>query len=651
MAERLSQRDRRRIAALAVGVVVALFAPFLGAPFEYDDKVEILANRVLRHPGNLGEMVRYNPFRLVLLYTFSWDLWAWGFRPEGYRALNIAIHAANSLLLLSLLDRLGSRVLPRGGSHGLFVAAGTLLFAVHPLAIESVTYISGRSSSLATTFVLLASSLYVGHLELREDPRVDRWFGARTKRLNLALGVLLGAGALTGIPAALLVRSGAVSPERGLAVAGGAAGLLLLGLAAWGAERWRALAPASSDVAVEELGRRTARRLTLAFAVFVLGVLTKEIAATLPGILLAIEALLWRRSWRAALGTLSGRLFPFFAIPAFLILLRLAAYGYIASPEPIRPAGANLLTQIEVIAQYARLWVLPFPQSIYHEYAVVQPPGTGLTWLFAALELAAVAAALRFGRRAPALAFGMLVVAGTLAPTSSVFALKETMVEHRTYLPSIGVAFMAAWAFGHSRLAARPRMGGAILGLMLAGYGALHVSYDLLWRHEERLWSHAVNVNPEASEAWRYLGDLYLGRNRLSDAQRAFERSVDASPWNAEALSKLGQVYGRQGDLLRAELRLQEALHYAPCLAPALNNLAFIARKRGRFQESIELYDQSIGCDPGSYVAHLGLGHIYYSDVRERERAAQHYTRALELLDPLSPDAAMLKTRILELTW
>ncbi len=55
MAERLSQRDRRRIAALAVGVVVALFAPFLGAPFEYDDKVEILANRVLRHPGNLGE--------------------------------------------------------------------------------------------------------------------------------------------------------------------------------------------------------------------------------------------------------------------------------------------------------------------------------------------------------------------------------------------------------------------------------------------------------------------------------------------------------------------------------------------------------------------------------------------------------------------
>ena len=651
MPERLTQADRRRLAALAVAIVLALFLPFLGVPFEYDDKVEILANRVLRHPGNLGEMVRYNPFRLVLLYTFAWDLWAWGFHPEGYRALNIAIHAANSLLLLSLLDRLGSRVLPAGGSHRLFVASGTLLFAAHPLAIESVTYISGRSSSLATTFVLLSTSLYVGHLELREDPAVDAWFRARSRRLNLGLGLLLGAGTLTAVPTAALVRSGTVSAAQGLPVAGAIAGLLVLGLALVGAGRWRALAPPPAEARIEQLGRRTARRLTLAFAVFVAGVLTKEIAATLPGILLALEALIWRRSWREAARGLGGRLFPFFAIPAFLLLLRAAAYGYLASPVSIRPPLTNLLTQVEVVAQYARLWVVPFPQSIYHDHAVVLPPGTARTWLFAAAELGAVVAALRFGRRAPALAFGFLVAAGTLAPTSSVFALKETMVEHRTYLPSLGVAFMAAWVFGHSRFARRPRVAGAALGLALAGFGALHVSYDLLWRHEERLWSHAVSVNPEASEAWRYLGDFFLDRRRLGEAERALERSIAAAPDNAEARSKLAQIYGRQGDLARAEQALKVALQYDACLAPALNNLAFVARKRAQHLEAIELYGRSLECDPENYMAHLGLGHIYYSDVRERERAAQHYTRALELLDPVSPDAAMLKARILELTW
>jgi hypothetical protein len=66
------------LVAGAVALVFGLYLPFLGAPFEYDDKVEILLNQVIRHPGNVGEMVAYNPFRVLLLYTFAADVWAWG---------------------------------------------------------------------------------------------------------------------------------------------------------------------------------------------------------------------------------------------------------------------------------------------------------------------------------------------------------------------------------------------------------------------------------------------------------------------------------------------------------------------------------------------------------------------------------------------
>ena len=646
MPEGLSQRQRFALAAAACGAVLALYLPFLGAPFEYDDKVEILTNRVLRFPADVGEMVRYNPFRVLLLYTFSWDLWAWGFRPEGYRALNIVIHGANTLLLLGVLDRVAARL--KLGDARWFVAAGTAAFAVHPLAIESVTYISGRSSSLATFFVLLATWLYLGHLALRQPPAVDDWLRAAGRRRNVVLGAALGSGLVAGLPAAMLVRSGAMTPTRGAGVALGGA-VLLLGLAAAvGLDRWRALP--TGDPAGARDGRRAARLHVLAFAAFVAGTLTKETAATLPGVLFVLEAVVWQGSWRGAVRSLGGRLFPFVAIPAFLILLRVAAYGYVASPIFIRPWTTNLLTQVEVVAEYARLFVLPYPQSIYHDHPEVALPGTARTWVLAALETAALVLAVRGWRRAPAVALGVLVCAGTLLPTSSVFALKETMVEHRTYLPSVGWALIVAG--GVHALAARSRAAAAIaLSGLLGTWCVLHISYDLLWTSEEGLWTHAVTVNPDASEAWRYLGDYHLARNRPDEARRALEQAVRARPWNAEALSKLGMIHGQKGRLEDAERRLREALHAAPCHTPALNNLAFLRRKQQEVQAAIDLYSQSLECDPDSYMAHLGLGHIYYSEIRDHERAAQHYTHALEELDPMDRDAKMLKERILELTW
>ena len=91
---------RYRVPGLAVLLIGGLYLPFLGVPFEYDDKVEIVFNQVLRHPGDIQEMWTYNPFRVLLLYTFAADIWAWGLvRPEGYRAVNIAVHALNSVLL------------------------------------------------------------------------------------------------------------------------------------------------------------------------------------------------------------------------------------------------------------------------------------------------------------------------------------------------------------------------------------------------------------------------------------------------------------------------------------------------------------------------------------------------------------------------
>jgi len=642
------------ILGLAIAAIGGLFLPFLGVPFEYDDKVEIVANEVLRTPGEFWEIWAYNPFRVLLLYSFAADIWAWGIlRPEGYRLVNIGVHCVNTGLLWLLLRRLAptQQTGAATGQGWLFVAAGTLTFAVHPLAIESVTYISGRSSSLATGFVLASMVLYIKHRDTTKDPAVAAWLREKIGQANRSVASFVGGCLVVGLPCAWAARTGSITQGRALLwtlAAGGAALILQAGLKA----RPRTQPSRPRDNRVARQGRTAIISWIFAFTAFVFGCVTKEIAATLPAILFLLEAHWFQSSWRAALGTLRGRLFPFFGIPAALLLLRATTYGYIASPSFIRPASDNLATQIEVFWHYVRLWLLPYPQSIYHDYAVVPAPGTPATWLALLGIVAIVLAALRARSAAPALAFGLLVVLTTLAPTTSVFALKETMVEHRTYLPSIGYAFAVAWLFNTflTRFLS-PRLVGLTLVGVLSLYATLHVSYNLLWRSEEVLWSQAVSVNPNASDAWRNLGDLYRGQGRTQDATSAYQSAVLAHSSNIEARTALAVQVAVGGDLDTAESLLQETLQIAPCHGPALNNLAMVKNRRNDWHRAVELYDRSLTCDPDNAMAHLGLGNIYFGPLKSRPKAAEHYQRFLDISDRLHPAAGPIKQRVLDLTW
>ncbi len=635
--------------ASVAALVAGLYLPFLGVPFEYDDKVEILANQVIREPGNITELLRYNPFRLLLLWSFAVDLWAWGSRPEGYRALNILIHVANSLMVMTLLRRLGEHW--KVEHRTLFIASGALLFAGHPLAIESVTYISGRSSSLATFFVLGSVIAYCRYAELLHTPgtlgeqlRVSATRSARW--VALVLGAILAAA----IPVAWGVRGGeftlAATAPTLITVVG-----CIIVLAAVLSKQQTSTAENTAE-GFHRARSRARMFYAVAMTSFLLGCLCKEIAATTPALLLLVELQVWQRRWLEALRRLGDRLLPFFAVPLMLIVLRALAYGYVASPTFLRPWLHNLLTEFEVVVQYIKLWLLPFPLSIYHEYPVVSPPGTPLTWLSAALLVALIGVALRWRQQAPALSFGLLAAALTLAPTSSIFALKETMAEHRTYLPSLGYAFVCAWCLaGPVARRLGPRIAGLLLLAIVLANSVLHHSYQRLWTNEEVLWSHAVRVNPKAADAWRYLGDLYMSQGRMEDSERAFEQAIDAKPASAEALTKLGLVKARRGDLDAGHELFNRALKVASCYTPSLNNLALVQRRKGDVHSAIDIYHRSLLCETNNYRAHTGLGDIYYGEVKNREKAAEHYSSALQFMDPLHPDAPMIKTRLLELTW
>ncbi len=197
------------IPALLVVAVAVAFAPGLTGDFvNWDDQTNFTRNlgyRGLSLP-NLRWMFTANWGHYIPLtwLTFGVDYLLWGLNPVGYHVTSLALHAVNAVLFYRLLLAL----LPAGRPYarGLAAGSGGLFFAIHPLRVESVVWITERRDVLAGLFALLAVAAYLNML--KED------VGSRGRRRWYALSLGAFAASLLSkaigvtLPLALLVLDG-----------------------------------------------------------------------------------------------------------------------------------------------------------------------------------------------------------------------------------------------------------------------------------------------------------------------------------------------------------------------------------------------------------------------------------------------------------
>ncbi|MFZ4764046.1 MAG: tetratricopeptide repeat protein [Roseimicrobium sp.] len=189
---RWSRRGGRLAPWLIAMLGVLLYAHTLHFPFQFDDHIYLIGSpfvtnmgdflfhrdfaEVANHSVTLG--LGYDPslnfiLRPVAYLTFHLNYLADGFNPAGFRAVNVAVHAANGALVFLLLNHLlrrspKSSSLPAGSD--LFIPlTAALLFVVHPLHTQSVTYIAQRFTSMVCFFML--SSAYLHFLSLTARSR------------------------------------------------------------------------------------------------------------------------------------------------------------------------------------------------------------------------------------------------------------------------------------------------------------------------------------------------------------------------------------------------------------------------------------------------------------------------------------------------
>lgn len=151
----------RTPAALLLASVLAAYANAFGGSFQFDDFNVILRQDAVHSLGAWwASMPGIRPL-LKLSYALSWSA---GGGALAFHVVNVALHAANVLLVWALLRDLWSRMGVAQAPAAAF--AGALLFALHPAHTEAVTYISGRSVSMMAFFYLASVLAY-----LREAPR------------------------------------------------------------------------------------------------------------------------------------------------------------------------------------------------------------------------------------------------------------------------------------------------------------------------------------------------------------------------------------------------------------------------------------------------------------------------------------------------
>jgi tetratricopeptide (TPR) repeat protein len=179
--------------AILIVAIIAAYANSFHGPFIFDDGPSIVENPSIRHLGSPQVLAApadsvTTTGRPILNLSLAINYAIDGLTVEGYHVVNLVIHILAALTLFGLLRR--SLLLPTLGSRFASASVGlsftiSLLWAVHPLQTESVTYVVQRAESLVGLFYLLTLYCY---LRGATAERGGRWYTAAVLACTLGMG-------------------------------------------------------------------------------------------------------------------------------------------------------------------------------------------------------------------------------------------------------------------------------------------------------------------------------------------------------------------------------------------------------------------------------------------------------------------------------
>ena len=266
--------------------------------------------------------------------------------------------------------------------------------------------------------------------------------------------------------------------------------------------------------------------------------------------------------------------------------------------------------------------------------------GDGIGWseagAAAAFLLLITAVALACWRRYPFLIVGWLWYLGVMFPMNGlVQAGAHSMVDRHMYLPMVGILFAIAWA-GVVALERwpRPRLAVATaVGLAITALTALTWRQTHFWRDDVALWGRCVEVTVNNAMAEGALGSSLSGRGRTKEGLEHLLNALKLNPYDAGNNYNAASCYRDLGETEKAVEYFELALRYGQDKQEQVANvhwdLGRLLNQRGKIEEAVSHYLQAAEKRPDSFLVHFNLA-FAMADLGRKQEAADHYRVALE---------------------
>ena len=549
-------------AGLLIVLTVAAYVPALRGGFVWDDDKYVTANPTLRTTDGLakiwfeiGATIQYYP----LVFTTFWiEHRLWGLEPFGYHLVNVLLHATSAGLLWTLLRRL---TVP-----GAWLAAA--VFAIHPVHVESVAWITERKNTLSGVFYLLAVLTY-----LRFEPPDPQAHNRRRDwrfyppALVLFTCALLSKTVTCSLPLAIML-------------------LLWWKRARW---RWRNVLPVVPMLAIGAL----------------MGLLTAWMEKSIVlargadwDLSIVQRCLIAGRALWFYLGKLVWPVEVMFTYPRWQV--RADIWWQFLFP------AATIAVVVALWLVRRRVGKSPLVAALF--FGGTLAPALGLFDVYP-MRYSFVADHFQY-----LASIGPIVLFVALL-TRWLGARAERRPERKPTLRTIAVAAAPRWLMACLPL--------AVLGILTWRQACVYKSLETLWRD-------TIAKNPGSWMAHGNLGGILLDRGNTTQAAKHLAECLRINPDAYEIRCTMGKALVLDGKLEEGKAHYRAAAQSEPTYAPAYLGLGYVLMRQHRVDEAIAEYQRALELQPDYPEAHNNLANALANKSEVRE-AIVHFRKALEL--------------------
>ncbi|MCK5582078.1 MAG: tetratricopeptide repeat protein, partial [Candidatus Omnitrophica bacterium] len=544
----------------------------LGGQFVWDDETLVVYNPYIKDwshlpaifMSRLGSMAKEAGafYRPVQTFTYLVDYSFGRLNAVVYHAVSMVWHILAALSVFGLIQ-----ILFKNGKLSLLSA---LLFIVHPIHTEAVSYISGRADSLAAFFMLSSFILYLKHDERRES------FVLVGMALSYVLALLSRENSLILLPLVLFYHYAFTRPINKKAFG------LLIGVLI-GYILWRLLVIGTGSVAVGT---------------------PPTFFERLPGVFISLTNY-YRILWLPfGLHMEHGGLLFSFSEPKAIIGIVLSALilFYVLSKRSKDPflffaAGWFVITLLPSSN-------LLFPINAYMAEHWLYIPSVGFILIVARFLIS-----LSGGQKVRGFAFVAIV---------GILAFYSVLTVRQNSYWSNGINFykrMLHYAPHSSRL-----------------YNNLAKAYHDAGKNDEliEILKSAIQLQSDNALAHNNLGNAYKGIGDMQGAIRSYNQAIAIDPGHAGPYYNLSMIYsdmdGKEEDAIAF---LNRSLELSPNFSKAYTKLGLIYLKRGETEKAIKLLNRARGLDPDDPEIYHSLGYVYVQ-TGDHPKAMDMYLKAIE---------------------